>query len=285
VEVLRPNGASEFLELALPLLERDEARNQLPLAVAGTVAVHPEAYDEVRFWVAIDDGAPLAAALHAPPYGALLAEPASDRALSVLVAAVAEDDPEVPGIVGMVPSIETAARTLADATGRRPERMLSQGVYALREVRPVPRASGAARPADDDDRELLRRWIADFATESLPDPAREIDRIERNLDMRLGSVDAGIWLWEHDGVPVSLSGFGGRTPGGIRIGPVYTPPDRRRRGYATTLVADQSAWLLEQGYRWCFLYTDLANPTSNRIYEEIGYERVGDSADYRFVDG
>ena len=80
-----------------------------------------------------------------------------------------------------------------------------------------------------------------------------------------------------------MSGFGGPTPSGIRIGPVYTPPRHRRRGYATTLVADQSAWLLERGYRVCFLYTDLANPTSNRIYEEIGYVSVGDSADYRFV--
>jgi uncharacterized protein len=283
VEVLRPTTASEFLELAIPLLERDEARNQLPLAVAGTVAEHPEAYDEARFWVAAEDGAPVAAALHTAPYGALLADPDSNEGLAALLAAVAEDDPDVPGIVGMVPHIETAAATLAAATGRRPERVLSQGVYALREVRTVPRAPGSARPAGDDDRRLLRRWLTDFATESLPDPGREIDRIDRTLDIRLEADDAGYWLWEDSGEPVSLSGFGGPTPSGIRIGPVYTPPGHRRRGYATTLVADQSAWLLEQKYRFCFLYTDLANPTSNRIYEEIGYARAGDSADYRFV--
>ena len=69
---------------------------------------------------------------------------------------------------------------------------------------------------------------------------------------------------------------------GIRIGPVYTPPEHRRRGYATTLVADLSAWLLERGHRACFLYTDLANPTSNRIYVEIGYERVCDAMEFVF---
>ena len=284
MEVVRPATASAFLKLAGPLLERDEARNQLPLAVAGTVAEYPEAYDEARFWVALDGGEPVAAALHTMPYGGLLADPLSEAALSAVLAAVAEDDPDVAGLVGMVPHIETAARTLAAATGRRPERMLSQGVFALREVRTVPRAPGASRPADDGDRDLLRGWLADFATESLPDPGREIDRIERTLDVRLHSYDAGFWLWEVDGEPVSMSGFGGRTPSGIRIGPVYTPPERRRHGYATTLVADQSAWLLERGRRWCFLYTDLENPTSNRIYEVIGYERVGDSADYRFVE-
>lgn len=284
MEIHRPAGATEFLDLALPLLERDEARNQLPLAVAGTVAQHPESYDEARFWVALDGGEPVAAALHTMPYGALLADPVSDAGLSAMLAALAEDDPEVPGLVGMAPHIDAAAGTLAASTGRRTERLLSQGVYALREVRPVPRASGAPRPAADGDRELLRRWMTDFADESLPDPGREIDRIDRTLDVRLHSDDAGYWLWEVDGEPVSLSGFGGPTPSGIRIGPVYTPPEHRRRGYATTLVADQSAWLLEHGYRFCFLYTDLENPTSNRIYEEIGYERIGDSADYRFVE-
>jgi predicted GNAT family acetyltransferase len=284
MEVLRPAGASEFLGLALPLLERDEARNQLPLAVAGTAVAHPEAYDEARFWVAIEDGEPVSAALHTMPYGALLADPVSDAGLTAVLAAVAADDPDVPGLVGMAPHIDAAARALAASTGRRAERMLSQGVYALREVRPVPRAPGVSRRAGDGDRELLRRWFTDFATESLPDPGREIDRIDRTLDVRLHSGDAGYWLWEEGGEPVSLSGFGGPTPNGIRIGPVYTPPEHRRRGYATTLVADQSAWLLERGYRFCFLYTDLENPTSNRIYEEIGYERVGDSADYRFVE-
>jgi predicted GNAT family acetyltransferase len=226
----------------------------------------------------------VAAALLTPPYGALLADPLSDAALSAVLAALADDDPAVPGLVGMVPHIETAVRTLAAATGRRPERMLSQGVYALHEVREIERAPGSSRPAADGDRQLLRRWFTDFAEESLPDPGREIDRIDRTLDVRLHSGDGGYWLWEVDGEPVSLSGFGGPTPSGIRIGPVYTPPMHRRHGYATTLVAEQSAWLLERGYRFCFLYTDLENPTSNRIYEEIGYERIGASADYRFVE-
>jgi predicted GNAT family acetyltransferase len=63
---------------------------------------------------------------------------------------------------------------------------------------------------------------------------------------------------------------------------VYTPPGRRGRGYATALVAALSAELLAAGRRFCFLYTDLANPTSNRIYQRIGYERVCDSAEIRF---
>jgi predicted GNAT family acetyltransferase len=79
-----------------------------------------------------------------------------------------------------------------------------------------------------------------------------------------------------------MAGFGGWTPSGVRIGPVYTPPDLRGRGYASALTAELSAELLAGGRDYCFLYTDLANPTSNRIYQAIGYEFVCESAEYAF---
>ncbi|HEX5951185.1 MAG TPA: GNAT family N-acetyltransferase, partial [Actinomycetota bacterium] len=103
------------------------------------------------------------------------------------------------------------------------------------------------------------------------------------LDARLAADDAGYWLWEDGGQVVSTSGYGSPTVGGIRIGPVYTPPEHRRRGYATILVAELSRWLLGQGRRACYLYTDLANLISNSIYGKIGYRRVCDSAEIRFV--
>lgn len=90
-------------------------------------------------------------------------------------------------------------------------------------------------------------------------------------------------FWE-DGEPVSLAGFGNPTPNGVRIGPVYTPPGRRRRGYATALVAALTRALLGSGPRFCFLFTDLANPTSNTIYQRIGYRPVTDVDEWRFVD-
>jgi hypothetical protein len=81
---------------------------------------------------------------------------------------------------------------------------------------------------------------------------------------------------------VSVVGAGGETPNGIRIGPVYTPPEVRNRGYASALTAAASADQLARGRRFCFLFTDLANPTSNKIYQAIGYEPVCDMDQYRF---
>jgi GNAT superfamily N-acetyltransferase len=282
MEVLRPGDASEFLRLAGALLERDEARNQLPLGIAGNLMARPDAFEVVRFWVVRDGNEPVAAAVRTDPFNLVLGDPSSETALGPLLEAVVADDPEVPGIVGNVPFVEPAAERLAGASGRTAARILSQGVYGLTAVRDVARAPGEPRPAGPSDRGLLLDWLRAFVTESVPDPDEVFRRMERTLDSRFGIGSAGFWLWEDGGPPASLAGFSGPTPTGIRIGPVYTPPELRRHGYATTLVADLSAWLLERGHRACFLYTDLANPTANRIYVEIGYERVCDAMEFVF---
>jgi uncharacterized protein len=282
MEIVRPDVPETFLRLAGPLLERDEARNQLPLGIAGTLAQHPEAYDVVRYWVVREAGEPVAAAIRTEPYNLVLGDPASETALVALIDAVMDDDPEVPGVVGNVPFVETAAGLFEARSARIAERTLSQGVYGLVAVRDVARAPGMSRVVSSDDRALLVAWLTDFTAEAVPEPAEHIARIERMLDIRYTAGGAGFWIWEEAREPVSLAGFSGPTPTGIRVGPVYTPPEHRRRGYATTLVADLSTWLLGQGHRACFLYTDLANPTSNRIYVEIGYERVCDAMEFSF---
>jgi uncharacterized protein len=285
MEVLRPDDAQAFLRLAGPLLERDEARNQLPLGIAGTLMARPDAYDVVHYWVVREGNEPVAAAVRTEPFNLVLGDPSSDAALGSLLEAVVTDDPAVPGIVGNLPFVEPAAERLAAASGRSAERILSQGVYGLTAVRDVARAPGEARAATTEDRAQVLAWVRAFADEAIPDPEEAFERMERNLQSRFGGEGGGFWLWEDRGEPVSLSGFSGPTPNGIRIGPVYTPPEHRKHGYATTLVADLSTWLLEQGYRACFLYTDLANPTSNRIYVEIGYERVCDAMEFTFRAG
>ena len=103
------------------------------------------------------------------------------------------------------------------------------------------------------------------------------------VERRRSDPDGGWRLWEDDGRVVSLAGFGSRTPNGIRVGPVYTPPEFRGKGYASALVGRMTAELLDGRHRFCFLFTDLANPTSNGIYRRIGYQAVTDVDQYAFV--
>lgn len=109
---------------------------------------------------------------------------------------------------------------------------------------------------------------------------------EHLVDHRLQGPahEYGFWVHEVDDVVVAMSGHTGPTPNGIRIGPVYTSPEARGNGYASRLVAAESQWLLDNGRRFCFLYTDLENPTSNSIYERIGFRKTAESAEYSFED-
>ena len=90
-----------------------------------------------------------------------------------------------------------------------------------------------------------------------------------------------MYLWA-DGEPVAMAGTSGQTPNGARVGPVYTPPALRGRGYASACTAALSQLLLDEGRRFCFLYTDLSNPTSNKIYQAIGYRPVCNADMYTF---
>jgi hypothetical protein len=301
VEVARFDDAAAFLAEAQPLLLADEARHNLILGIAGTIRDSPDHYPTRSLWLVRDEGEVAAAALRTPPYNLILAAPRSDDALTVLARGIAAD---LPGVVAAEPEAVRFADLWSQQTGLRARTNMRQGVYALEQVRPPPAVPGSARAATADDRELALRWCIAFGEEVLHAPAgtggkaagarAEVhggspgrDRAEATLEHRLSSPSAGILLWEDGGAPVSLAGWGGPTPNGIRIGPVYTPPELRGRGYATALSAELSQRLLdgrlfEGGRRFCFLYTDLANPTSNAIYERAGYRRVAESAEIVF---
>jgi predicted GNAT family acetyltransferase len=277
VDVERIEDPGEFLDAAGSRLLRDEARHNLILGLAGTLRDEPSVYPEYRLWLVRDGGEVVGAALRTPPFNVVLAQPENDAALYALAGAI---DDELPGVVGALPEAEIFAEAWSAKTGQKPRRTMASRIFSLARVRPVSGVAGSMRSAVEADRPLLYKWLRAFGEEALPEgEARgEVDAV---VEHRLGAENAGLVLWE-DGGPVSLAGYGGSTPNGIRVGPVYTPPELRGRGYASALVAEVSARLLAEGRSFCFLYTDLANPTSNRIYERIGYERVCDSAAIRF---
>ena len=91
-----------------------------------------------------------------------------------------------------------------------------------------------------------------------------------------------LYIWENNNVPVSVAGCSDPTPNGIRINAVYTPPEYRSKGYAIACVASLSQMLLNRGYKYCFLFANLTNPTSNYVYQKIGYQSVSQVSDYWF---
>jgi len=276
MNVRRLGDAGAFLEAASPLLLADEARHNLIFGIAGTLRDHPSHYPEYALWLAEDGPEIVGAALRTPPHNLVLARPRGDSAIEALAAAI---DDELPGVIAAQPEAEAFAKAWSAKTGVTSRVNRAQGVFSLEQVEPPRPTSGRIRNAGAEDRPLVLEWWRAFLEEALGE-SPEPESVAHEVDHRLGAEDGGVVLWD-DGETVSLSGFGSPTPNGIRIGPVYTPPEHRRRGYASALVAELSERLLNER-RFCFLYTDLANPTANKIYEQIGYKRVCESAEIVF---
>lgn len=274
MEVRRIDDPAAFLAAAGPLLLADEARNNLSLGIAGTLRDYPARYRDFRLWLVEDGGEVVGAALRTSPHNLVLPRPLQDGALAALAAAI---DEELPGVVGALPEAEEFAALRPES----PRTVKRQGIYACERVVPAAPAGGAMREAGESDLPLLADWVAAFAAEVQLGPAWDEAAVRAAAEHRLADPSAGFGIWE-DGGPVSLSGYGAPTPNGIRISLVYTPPELRGRGYASALVAGLSAQLLAAGRRFCFLYTDLANPISNAIYRRIGYELVCESVELAF---
>lgn len=282
MEVRKFADPTAFRSLVDPLLLVNEARNALFLGVTGTLIDHPDVYDDFYLWCVIEGGDPVTAAAMTPPHKLLLADDAPYEALVELAEFIDDSGIELPGTHGNRPSVDEFCSLWRQARALDASVEVELGVHSLVEVSDLPPVPGEPRVATLDDLDMILEWVTAFLEEADPlSPRSKLDRTVKNrlgIDPELG----GAWLWEMDGEPVALSFYGRPTPNGIGIGPVYTPPQARRRGYATALVARQSAWLLEQGREFCFLFTDMSNPTSNSIYRKIGYEKVGDARRYGF---
>jgi predicted GNAT family acetyltransferase len=276
VDVRRLEDPAAFLEAASPLLLADEARHNLMLGIVGTLRDHPSHYPKYRLWLAADGSETVGAAVRTPPHHLVVARPRDDAALEALAAAI---DDELPGVVAAQPEVEAFAAAWAARTDAKPRTNRAQGVFSLDRVEPPATVSGRMRDAGIEDRPLLLDWFRAFMEEAIGETPDD-ESVAHAVDYRLDAEHAGVAFWD-DGRTVSLAAFGNPTPNGIRIGPVYTPPESRRRGYASALVAELSERLLAER-RFCFLFTDLANPTANRIYEQIGYRRVCEAAEIVF---
>ena len=279
MELRAHETVASFLEAASPLLAADEARHNLALGICHTLAVSPERFPVFHLWTVEEANEVAAAARMTPPFNLLVNRPRSHGALVFLAHELNERGPELPGVVGAIPEVNQFGEEWERLTGVRRQRRTQHGLYAVRVVK-VPRGvPGELRLATAVDHDLLVDWMEAFTAEALADaPHQDPDALVRH---RLEKKSGGLALWV-DPEPVSVAGFGSETPNGVRIGPVYTPPEFRGRGYGSAVTAELSARLLAEGRSYCFLYTDLANPTSNRIYRNIGYELVCESAEYAF---
>ncbi|HUF06893.1 MAG TPA: GNAT family N-acetyltransferase [Candidatus Binatia bacterium] len=281
--VHRHGTVDEFLAAAGSFLEAREAEHNLILGICSNVRAAPDRFvDEPPSFATVTDAAGriVAATVRTPPHNQVLSWVETPEAVEPLVASLTGEP--LPGVLGPTEPAERFARHWTDATGQPARIELAERIFRLERVIPPQRpATGSWRFGEPRDHELALRWWLAFISEAMPlgPPPRDPEQV---IARWLASPNVWVYFWEDGGEPVSMVGASGETPHGVRIGPVYTPPELRGRGYASALTATASQDQLDRGRDFVFLFTDLANPTSNKIYRAIGYEPVCDVDMYRF---
>lgn len=284
--VTRYADAPSFYAAAESFLMAYEAENGLMIGILHNMLRVPDSYTNPYFALVFDNDAPVLACVMTLPYEPTLSYGTPDAVLSTAIDTLIADMhtiyPALPGVVAPKQTADTFAAAW-NAKTRQPTRLfMHERLYRLDRVNPIRPVSGVMRQATEQDRLFLLDWLYDFEHEAFGSVKGGREIVEKRLDMALQWGFRRYYLWEDAGKAVSLSGAAGDTPNGIRLGPVYTPPELRGRGYASACVAALTQLLLDEGRTFVTLFTDLANPTSNHIYQVIGYHPLLDVEMYRF---
>ncbi len=261
-------SARGFLEAAGGLLRAEEAKYAFMLNIARQLDEGDPRYKAPPLLGVVRRGPEVRAAfMRTPPFNLLLTEAGDDDLWPIV-----EASPGVPG----VGSVAGTARRYADLSGRAVRREERQRIFRLDAVRAPRPAPGAMRPFEASDLALMSLWFSAFQRDVAVQVTEAGEAAARRL---LGRTFC--WVGP-EGEPASMAAFSEASPRSARINAVYTPDEARGRGYASNLVAALSQRLLDEGFEFVTLFTDLSNPTSNAIYARMGYEPVCDFSQLHF---
>lgn len=265
VQVITYQNLDEFAARVRPMLMLRECENCWPLGMIGSMKP-----DHSATLLSIESsGKVVGAAIQNHPIAIGITQ-LPDEAVEPLVEKLLEMNWLGKGFTSPIPTADRVADLWCRRSGQTKRLHSGLRAFQLDKVVPPKPVPGEMIQGTLEHLDLLAQWHHEFClsiSEPDPNPRQTMQR----------RVDSGsMFIWEENGQPRSMTGIAGPTPNGIRINNVYTPPEFRGRGYASNLVAAVSQRILDSGRKFCFLFTDTANPTSNKIYQQIGYESVAD---------
>lgn len=266
----------EFLSQVKQFLIEKEDINGLPLGIIlGLLAMPPA---QQPFLATVTDAEQIRLVMVMTTGHLVLASQGPDwqRAVAAAASYLSRRNLPLSGVIGPREPAELFALMWRPRLPLQVE--MEQRIYRLEVVSPVPLSPGLLRLADSADQDLLSEWIQEFCREALTEISQEQAR-----QLAASGIDSkAFFLWE-DGEAVSMIKKTRPTFNGIALNLVFTPRRFRKKGYATSCVASLCRQLLAEEYKFCCLYTDLANPTSNKIYMDIGFRPVEDSVSIKFT--
>ncbi len=288
MEVVRCSSPEEFLSETTTYRGLDPIRTNVLGSVASSVANDARIYDAYWWWLVKDhNGLVVGASMRTAPFGLQIGSMPVEAA-SLLAAAVAREDDEFPWLAGseelVTAFLESYEKGHSPGSSREAVRGRKSFIYEMKNLS-VPDVEGRCRVATMNDFDLVDQWSSDFHF-FIDGVAREAD--ERDRAFLIARVQEGAMrLWCVRDVIVAMAGRATpvETPSGLvtRIGPVFTPAENRGRGYGSAVTACLCATLLAQGSR-VMLYADADNPTSNGVYQRVGFQLVDDVVQFDLVE-
>ena len=277
MNVVSYKTAAEFLTKAGDWLEQAEAENNLILGIAAFFESYVgQPKIEPYFLMVQNAGMIVGAALMTPPRRILITS-MPDPAVTLLADHLLAEQAPVPGVLGPKAEAKRFADYWTTKTGRSCRPKMSERIYMCENVILPTKLPGRLRLATRDDEALLSIWCVQFCL----DARIEDETIYFKAQLPRKIADQSLFVLESDEA-VSMAAIERESAHGIAISWVYTPPNLRKQGHATSCVAALTQRMLDSGKKFCCLYTDLANPTSNSIYQKIGYREICDVDDWIF---
>ena len=275
------DDAADFWAVTQDLFEAERVKHTTVLSVVDAVLNAPQQNAAPLVLVTLHDeaGSLSGAAMRTPPWPMALSGVPVDG-VPLLVKELLQRHPELDSVMGPRDVTEAFASAWATATDHDVRTVLDLRLYRLAELT-VPQVEGGPRIATEDDLEVAAQHWLGFSTES-PGHRHTTAADAEETVRRQFALGGATVLWEVDGTVVSSAAVKVPNVGASRIGPVYTPPEHRRRGYAAAATAEAAQWARRAGAQEVLLYTDLANPTSNGVYQRIGFRPVADYVELAF---
>ncbi len=276
IQIISHNHASELISLSGAYLEQNESENNLPIGLAYRLAEDPHYYGpELPLLLSIlEQGKVVGVTVRTPPHRIILSRIDANIQVAIvnLIRYLRGINSRIPGIVG--PAAEAQAFSdcwIEDQHSAPPRIVMRLRVFEAREVAGMPLSQGKLRLARMDDHPLMAQWFVAFSEET--GESVDLESAKKRAEQHIKAQRLYIW---NRGAPVSIAATR-PTKNGTTINWVYTPPEHRNKGYATSCVLSLTKKLLSERYAFCSLYTDLSNPTANSIYSKIGYVSIGDA--------
>ncbi|MBP1962767.1 GNAT family N-acetyltransferase [Paenibacillus aceris] len=278
IQLIKYDDLSAFKKDVTSFLEQNEAANNLLLGVLQSLS---EKEDNPFYMAAVrKDNAIGLVFLQTLPKQIILSKPVSFSTQDIHDIGVKLTDTiqTIHGLLGEKKVTTELAQYISNEKGIPFHVLKEQKIYQLEKIKKPPQTNGELRQITENDHHLIKEWVYQFCKETNQPIRIEDAEIKTTFMINKGNFVA----WEVNGKLVSMAYATRPTQTNVTVTYVYTPISERKKGYASDCVSAFTQHLLDRGFKTTSLYADLSNPTSNKVYIQIGYEAILDSIDIQF---